>query len=148
MPHALTEVLLDVEDTAGRLPYEAVVNAAVVEVKATHRLRQVFSLIFALDIAATLFLMFGGVCHFNLDWSTFTTRLLTTNSTTGFSIRTSTIDVVLADGIKWIVLFIFFVLGRLCCQTKKIQYHQDLLQSMHLQDQATQPSSSGFIVWE
>ena len=146
--HALTEVLLDVEDTAGRLPYEAVVDAAIVEVKATHRLRQVFSLIFALDIAATLFFMFGGVCHFNLDWSTFTTRLLTTNSTTGFSIRTSTIDVVLVDGIKWIVLFIFFMLGRLCCQTKKIQYHQDLLQSMHLQDKATQPSSSGFIVFQ
>jgi hypothetical protein len=101
-----------------------------------------------LDIAATLFFMFGGVCHFNLDWSTFTTRLLTTNSTTGFSIRTSTIDVVFADGFKWIVLFIFFMLGRLCCQTKKIQYHQDLLQSMHLQDKATQPSSSRFIVFQ
>ena len=136
----LKEVLLDISNDDGRQPFEAVADASIIETKITTSKKHIVFALFFVDVFTNLLIMIGGVCGFNL--STFETKLLTTNSTIGFDIGTSTIDVVIVDFTRWCILFLF-VLAICCCSTtKSIPYHDQLLKLMQRRTTMPRPSSS------
>lgn len=142
--HSLEEVLLDVNSqTDGKLPYELVVDAAVIASSTISYFSKFYKIVFIFDIVVTLLITIGGVCDFKI--STFSEKLLTTNATIGFDLGTSMIDVIVVDGTRWWLLIQFFIFGPSCCQTKLVQYHQELLESMQLNDKKMKAPSAGLI---
>jgi hypothetical protein len=66
--HSLEEVLLDVNSqTDGKLPYELVVDAAVIASSTISYFSKFYKIVFIFDIVVTLLITIGGVCDFKIS---------------------------------------------------------------------------------